>query len=225
MALFDFLVKKQEEAARLTDSEHLKMDAETSSRIKKKLTTLEGTVSDMKAYEAKLTKEYQQSEQFKYGRESKPDYTGKGFAAFLEASGEYVQLKHSTKTVEHIVTEQKELERFKKQFLPEKLHEIDLELSKIKQQQLAKLREIENSFETEDNASEIDALYHQITDDYHKLTWRVNAIASYCSGYSYIISYERIERMTLATKRQKALQEASNAAARAKSENEAFSGN
>ncbi len=222
MGLFDFLTKQQAEAEKMTAPHRLKMDVERSSSLKKKLTALEGTVTEMKAYEEQLTQDLQQAEAFKYGREEKPDYSDKGFEAFLKESAKYIGLKYGSKTVEEVLTEQREFERYKELFLTKKLREIEGDLRSIKQQQLKKLREIEDTFETADNTTEID--YHQIVDMYHKLLWRVNAIAAYCPRYYFSVSFERIERMNPDVKKKKALQDARNTAAHAKSERAAFSG-
>lgn len=197
MGLFDFFSKKQAEAEKLTDPEYLKLDTETATRLKKRLTSLEGTVKEMKAHEAKLKQELQQAEAIKYGKEEKPDYTGKGFEAFLSAVGEYSQSKAQAKTPEQVHTELKELERYKEQFLSEKLREIEVDLSKLKSQQTAKLRDIEDTFETAENTADIDELYSVIVAEYHSLNRRTEAISNY-GHYYHGGSRERIEREGLA---------------------------
>ncbi|MDT2743017.1 hypothetical protein [Enterococcus asini] len=197
MGLFDFFNKKQAEAEKLTDPEYLKLDTEIATRLKKRLTSLEGTVLDMKTHEAKLKQELQQAEAIKYGKEEKPDYTGKGFEAFLSAVGEYSQSKAQAKTPEQVHTELKELERYKEQFLSEKLREIEVDLSKLKSQQTAKLRDIEDTFETAENTADIDELYSVIVAEYHSLNRRTEAISNY-GHYYHGGSRERIEREGLA---------------------------
>ena len=197
MGLMDFLSKKQKEAEKLTDPEYLKLDNEIATRLKKRLTSLEGTVTEMKAHEAKLKQELQQAEAFKYGKEEKPDYTGKGFEAFLSAVGEYSQSKAQAKTPEQVHTELKELERYKQQFLSEKLREIEVDLSKLKSQQTAKLRDIEDTFETAENTADIDELYSVIVAEYHSLNRRTESISNY-GHYYHGGSRERIEREGLA---------------------------
>lgn len=224
MGLFDFFNKKQAEAEKLTDPEYLKLDTETATRLKKRLTSLEGTVNEMKAHEAKLKQELQQAEAIKYGKEEKPDYTGKGFEAFLSAVGEYSQSKAQAKTVEQVRTEQAEFERYKEQFLSEKLRDIEADLRKLKNQQSAKLREVESALETADNTAEIDEIYKVIVADYQSLNLRTGAIAAYCPRHWYSTAYERIERKSIETLTAEKLQAQRNNAARAKEQAEAFFG-
>ncbi|EOH89161.1 hypothetical protein UAS_00700 [Enterococcus asini ATCC 700915] len=198
MGLFDFFSQKQAEAEKLTDPERLKLDTETSTRVKKRLTSLEGTVKEMKAHEAKLKQELQQAEAIKYGKEEKPDYTGKGFEAFLSTVTAYSKGKAEAKPLEQVRTEMAEFERYKGQFLTEKLREIEADLHKLKSQQTAKLREIESALETADNTAEIDEIYKVIVADYQSLNVRTGAIAAYCPRKWYSTAYERIEREGLA---------------------------
>lgn len=224
MGLFDFFTNKQAEAEKLTDPEYLKMDTELSTRVKKRLTSLEGTVKEMKSHEAKLKQELQQAEAFKYGREEKPDYTGKGFAAFLTASAGFAEAKHTAKTQEQVRTEQQEFERYKEQFLSEKLREIEADLHKLKSQQTDKLRKSEDTFETAANTADIDELYGAITSDYHSLMYRTNAVAQYCPRYYFSTVWERIERHSPAVKETLAKQRAISDAAYAANYNAAHSG-
>lgn len=224
MGLFDFFTNKQAEAEKLTDPEYLKMDVEIATRLKKRLTSLEGTVKEIKAHEAKLKQELQQAEDIKYGREEKPDYIGKGFDAFMTTVTAYAKGKAEAKTPEQVRTELAELERYKEQFLSEKLREIEADLHKLKSQQTAKLREIESALETADNTAEIDEIYKVIVADYHSLMHRVNAISQYCPRYYFSTIWERIDRKSIETLTAEKLQAQRNNAVRAKQEAEAFSG-
>ena len=193
MGLFDFFNKMQESVDKYSNPEYLKLDTEIATRVKKRLTSLEGTVKDMKAHDAKLQQEYQQAEAIKYGREEKPSYSGKGFEAFLESSTKFSEEKAQAKTLEQVRSELAEFKRFKEPFLKGKLKEIDDDMQVLKKQQTAKLREVENVLETVYNTDEINALYAEIVTEYHSLVQRFSVIARYCPYYYYEIPYERIE--------------------------------
>lgn len=197
MALFDFFSKMQETVDKYSDHDYLKMDADISTRVKKRLTALEGTVSDMKAHDAKLQKELEQAEAIKYGREEKPDYSGKGFAAFITATEDLAEERAKAKTVEQVQLELREFKRFKEPFLKQKLNEIDEDLQVLKQQQTAKLREIETSLETAGNVEAINAIYSVLVTEYHRLVRRVELLANYCPNYWYTANYERIEHKSI----------------------------
>ena len=145
----------------------------------------------------------QQAEAIKYGKEEKPDYTGKGFEAFLSTVDEYTQSKVQAKTVETVKTEQAEFERYKKQFIAEKVGEIEADLCQLKSQQTAKLRDIEDTFETAENTADIDELYSVIVAEYHSLNRRTEAISNY-GHYYHGGSRERIEREGLAGREKRA---------------------
>ena len=197
MGLFDFFSKMQETVDKYSDPDYLKMDADISTRVKKRLTALEGTVSDMKAHDAKLQQELERAEAIKYGREEIPNYTGKGFDAFLAATTELSEERSKAKTVEQVRFEQKEFMRYKETFLKQKLNEIDEDLQVLKQQQTAKLREIETSLETAGNVEAINAIYSELVTEYHRLVRRVELLANYCPNYWYTANYERIEHKSI----------------------------
>lgn len=197
MGLFDFFSKMQETVDKYSDPDYLKMDADIYVRVKKRLTSLEGTVSDMKAHDAKLQKELEQAEAIKYGREEIPNYSGKGFDAFLAATTELSEERAKAKTVEQVRFEQKEFLRYKEDFLKSKLAEIDEDLQVLKQQQTAKLREIETSLETAGNVEAINAIYSELVTEYHRLVRRVELLANYCPNYWYTANYERIEHKSI----------------------------
>lgn len=197
MALFDFFSKMQETVDKYSDHDYLKMDADISTRVKKRLTAIEGTVKDMKDHDAKLQQELERAEAIKYGREEIPNYSGKGFDAFLAATTELSEERAKAKTVEQVQLELREFKRFKEPFLKQKLNEIDEDLQVLKQQQTAKLREIETSLETAGNVAAINAIYSELVTEYHRLVRRVELLANYCPNYWYTANYERIEHKSI----------------------------
>lgn len=197
MGLFDFFSKMQETVDKYSDPDYLKMDADISTRVKKRLTSLEGTVSDMKAHDAKLQQELERAEAIKYGREEIPNYSGKGFDAFLAATTELSEERAKAKTVEQVRFEQKEFLRYKEDFLKSKLAEIDEDMQVLKKQQTAKLRELETSLETAGNVEAINAIYSELVTEYHRLVRRVVPLTKYCPNYYYPANYEHIEHKSI----------------------------
>ncbi|MGV3084518.1 hypothetical protein [Enterococcus dispar] len=197
MGLFDFFSNMKEIADKYSAPDYLKMDVEVSTRVKKRLTSLESTVRDMKALDNKLKQELEQAEALKYGRAETPSYSGLEFEQFLDAAGELAEERTKVKTVEQVSLELKEFSCYKELFLKDKLTEIESDMSVLKTEQTAKLREIESGLETVNNADAINVVYAELVNDYHKLVQRVKLLAQYCPNYYYATAYERIEHKSI----------------------------
>lgn len=103
---------------------------------------------------------------------------GVGFEGFVKNVESYFKQRKKQRDPEDILLETEATAKFEHDFMTAKLTEMKAEISVLSEQQLAKIRDIEQSFETSRNTSEVDTVVSDLTKDVNSLIERYNYLCS-----------------------------------------------
>jgi phage antirepressor YoqD-like protein len=223
MGLFDGLKKKQAELDKYSNDSYLKADQSAVEKVDAMLKEVESTVSEIKAQEATLKAEKDLAEAIRYNRHLFSVDPVSTYAEFKATLAGFFKQRAETRSLEDIQAEQIAIDKFKERHLRSKLNELANELRAIRAVQEPKVRFLEDNYEDAENSADITEFYNKIVIDFNSLLRRYSAIATFAPQYYNDFSRLKIERKTIATKKEEILHRADVERRHAQQLHDAFS--
>lgn len=216
MAGLDFLKREKKKLIEQLDTEALAPDKEVMARIKKKMT-----------HGSKVGNEYLdkkkalQEELAAIDAGADPAANGVKFDAGLEgftASVQtFLQRKHHARSKEEVNEELALLDQWAKQYFPTFLKDVLVDFRTVKQEQQAKIDEIQRTMETATNTAEVDEVFTVIAGEYPQLLDKCRWYHSIKpSAVSFDLRSNSIKRTSLAVKEADAAAAAASSAVHAR---------
>lgn len=149
-------------------------DKDSIITVKKQITSVESTRDKIVSRWQELEEEYAAAT----SEDNSIQTENVGFEGFTKSVADYFKKRKQLRDPADLITETKATAQFQHDFMTAKLAELKPVISELSSQQLAKVRDIEESYETSKNTDEVDTVVNDLSQDVNSLIERYNDLCS-----------------------------------------------